>query len=84
MLSQHIEQTQKAQLFIAERKRIRWLGGAHFEIQGYTQTHCVHRNGRGWECSCMAFQETRGIYDTCCHIIALVRVLNDKPELAHV
>lgn len=84
MLSQHIEQIHKAQLFIIERERIRWLGGLHFEIQGRSRTHCVHRNGKGWECSCVDFKQALGTYDTCCHIIALVRVLNDKPELMHI
>lgn len=83
MISDHIDQVQRALLFRAEPQRVRRIGGANYEVRGDNRTEQLHHGDSGWECTCADFWRTKGRGYPCAHVIALYRLLNDSPELAN-
>ncbi len=71
MLSDHIAQIAKAQIYASEPQRFKMITQDSFVMTGHHHDHTIRRNGCGWKCSCAYFRSTEPIYHACAHIIAL-------------
>ena len=74
MLSDHIAQLHKADIYAGETHRFKVISADVVQVTGRHHVHIIRRNGRGWECSCVYYQTTQAVYHCCAHSIALERV----------